>query len=146
MNRLKEEDILIWIGVVAQLTRTRANRLLADSKLPFPLFVLLQHFAHDPQRKWSVTQLTRAFETGQPGMTKKVQKLLALELLNQSADDKDARIKWFSINAAGLHMLESLGEVLRDDIREAFSVWSDVETSQAHELLSRLKSHLDENR
>ncbi len=62
-KRSQEEQILVWCGVVAQLTRTRANRILRDAELPYPLFVLMPHFCHDPAREWTVSQLTAAFET-----------------------------------------------------------------------------------
>lgn len=146
VDRLVEEDILIWIGVVAQLTRTRSNRLLTDTALPYPLFVLLRHFSHDPEREWTITQLTSAFETGQSGMTKKVQKLLAEKLLNHRADAADARVKWFSINQLGLEAVAASSTVLRTDIVESLSVWSADEIATAHDLLFRLKSQLDENR
>jgi len=146
VNRLPEEDILIWIGVVAQLNRTRSNRLLADTSLPYPLFVLLRHFSHDPERKWTITQLTGAFETGQSGMTKKVQKLLAAKLLTQTADSEDGRVKWFSISPLGMETVEASSAALRRDILESFSVWSADEIAQTHDLLYRLKTHLDDNR
>lgn len=146
VNRLAEEDILIWIGVITQLNRTRSNRLLAGTSLPYPLFVLLRHFSHDPDRKWTITQLTRAFETGQSGMTKKVQKLLAAKLLKQNSDSDDGRVKWFSISPFGLETVEASSAALRSNILETFSVWSAEEIATAHDLLFRLKTHLDDNR
>ena len=145
-QRGKEEEILIWAGVVAQLNRTRSNRLLAAAPVPYPLFVLLRHFAHDPSREWTISSLTAAFETGQSGITKKVQKLLALDLLNYRADDADARMKWFSINQRGLEQLEGLNELLKEDQLRPFAGWASEDINQLHELLFKLKSYLDDHR
>ena len=47
--RPKEEQILVWCGVVAQLYRTRTNRILRDVELPYPLFVLLRQRLVNPK-------------------------------------------------------------------------------------------------
>lgn len=144
--RTKEEEILIWAGVVTQLNRTRANQLLAGAEVPYPLFVLLRHFSHDIAREWSITSLTAAFETGQSGMTKKVQKLLALGLIDSRADDQDGRKKWFSINASGLSQLRAMNKRLLQDQKSHFKGWKSGEIDDLHASLYRLKCYLDDNR
>ncbi|MEM9621274.1 MAG: MarR family winged helix-turn-helix transcriptional regulator [Pseudomonadota bacterium] len=144
--RAKEEEIMIWAGVVTQLNRTRSNRLLQDSAIPYPLFVLLRHFAHDHTREWSVTGLTAAFETGQSGMTKKVQKLLALGLLDVRDDEQDGRKKWFRISTAGLEQLRRSNVKLHEDQQSIFADWASDDVQALHGLLFRLKSYLDDNR
>ena len=49
--------IVVWIGVIAQLVRTRNNRILRETDLPYPQFVLLLHFCHDPDREWTASSL-----------------------------------------------------------------------------------------
>jgi DNA-binding MarR family transcriptional regulator len=66
--------------------------------------------------------------------------------LKQTADSEDGRIKWFSISPLGLETVEASSAALRKDILEAFSVWSADEIAQAHDLLFRLKTHMDDNR
>ena len=144
--RPKEEQILVWCGVVAQLTRTRANRILRDAELPYPLFVLLRHFCHDPDREWTVTSLTAAFETEQPGMTKKVQKLLRRGLLASRADPEDRRRRWLRVTPAGVRLRDRLVKRLEPDREHVFRGWSRAEIAALHRSLDRLRTRLDEER
>ncbi|MEM7079005.1 MAG: MarR family winged helix-turn-helix transcriptional regulator [Pseudomonadota bacterium] len=137
---------MIWAGVIAQLNRTRVNRRLAATQLPYPLFVLLRHFAHDPARAWTINQLSDAFQTAQPGMSKRISKLVALGLLDMRPDEMDGRKKWFSLNAKGLALLEARSAEIRELDRSAFDGWSSADIDQLHASLYRLKSHLDDNR
>ncbi len=137
---------MIWVGVIAQLNRTRANRKLSATELPHPLFVLLRHFAHDPAREWTVNQLSEAFQTEQPGMSKRVKKLASLKLLNSRPDDQDGRKKWFSLNQKGLAMLEELSNEVRELDKSAFDGWTAEEIDTLHAGLYRLKNYMDENR
>ena len=145
-ERSHEEQILIWCGVITQLTRTRANRILGSAKLPYPLFVLLRHFCHDPDREWTVGQLTHAFETGQSGMTKKVQKLLDLKLLSSRPDGDDARRKWLRVTNKGVRLRDTMAKRLEPDQREIFSQWDSKDVTTLHRLLDRLRTELDEER
>ncbi|MGI9432100.1 MAG: MarR family winged helix-turn-helix transcriptional regulator [Myxococcota bacterium] len=145
-QRPQEEQILVWCGVVAQLTRTRANRILRDAELPYPLFVLLRHFCHDPAREWTVSQLTAAFETEQPGMTKKVQKLRALGLLASRRDDADRRQRWLKVTPAGVRLRNKLVKRLEPDRDHIFRGWSRAQISQLHRSLDRLRTELDAER
>ena len=137
---------MIWVGVIAQLSRTRANRKLSTSALPYPLFVLLRHFAHDPAREWTVNDLSRAFQTEQPGMSKRVNKLANLKLLTSRADELDGRKKWFSLSEKGLALLEELSAEIRELDKSAFNDWTSEEIASLHASLYRLKGYLDENR
>ena len=145
-ERPKEEEILVWCGVIAQLVRTRANQLLEDSELPYPLFVLLRHFCHDPEREWTISQLTAAFETGQSGMTKQVKKLLELGYLASRTDDADARIKWLRVTPAGERVRNALVARLAPDQNSFFKGWRKKDIAALHEQLERLKTHLDDHR
>lgn len=145
-SRPKEEQILVWCGVVAQLQGTRANRILAKSDLPYPLFVLLRHFCHDPDREWNVSQLTAAFETGQPGMTKKIRKLLTRRLIEVRSDESDRRVRWLRVNRTGVRTRDRLSDQLEPDQRAIFSGWKRKEIAELHRLLNRLRTELDEGR
>lgn len=144
--RPKEEEILLWCGVIAQLARTRANKLLAQSGLPYPLFVLLRHFCHDPAREWTIGQLTNAFETGQSGMTKQVRKLLDMGYLSARSDAEDARVKWLKVTTQGEQMRDSLMARLAPDQQSYFNDWAPDDVESLHRHLFRLKSYLDDNR
>ncbi|NOX49065.1 MAG: winged helix-turn-helix transcriptional regulator [Gammaproteobacteria bacterium] len=145
-SRTKEEDILLWCGVVSQLVRTRSNQILRSEPLAYPLFVLLRHFCHNPKQAWTITELTRAFETKQPGMTKKVQRLSELGYIDMAEDEQDARKKWYRVNPQGLRVKQQMVQLLRHDQAITFKDWSDKDKDRLHRYLFQLKSHLDENR
>jgi len=145
-GRPKEEQILVWCGVVAQLNRTRANRILRNAELPYPLFVLLRHFCHDPAREWTVSGLTAAFETEQPGMTKKVQKLEKLGLLESHRDAADRRKRWLRVTPAGVRLRNKLVRRLEPDRDHVFRGWSRSDVATLHRLVDRLRTRLDDGR
>ncbi|XOV84836.1 MAG: MarR family winged helix-turn-helix transcriptional regulator [bacterium] len=145
-TRTQEEEILTWCGVIAQLSRTRAKKIIADATLPYPLFILLRHFCHDPERKWTISALTAAFETGQSGMTKRVQKLIDLGYLATEHDEQDARIKWIRVTAAGRALRDQLLHTLAPDQASIFSSWSKSDVTALHQHLFRLKTYLDDHR
>ena len=146
VGRPKEEEIMIWAGVIAQLHRTLAGKALSGSKLPYPLFVLLRHFAHNVEREWTVGELSNAFQTEQPGITKQVQKLHALKLVATRPDPEDARRKLIRISKRGLTVLADLSEDIRELDRSIFSGWPKARVDQLHADLQKLKTYLDENR
>jgi len=145
-QRTPEEEILTWCGVIAQLSRTRAKKIIADADLPYPLFILLRHFCHDPERKWTVSQLTEAFETGQSGMTKRVQKLIDLGYLATNADEQDARIKWIHVTSRGRALRDQLLNTLAPDQSSLFANWKKRDVEDLHRHLFTLKTYLDEHR
>lgn len=149
--RRPEEEILLWCGIIAQLARTRSSTIIGTvpagaAKLPYPLFVLLRHFCHNPARQWTVTQLTAAFETTQSGMTKQVQKLLNLGYLEAHPDPQDARVRWLTVTAAGVALRDQLVALLEPDQQSVFADWSVADKQELHRLLGHLKRRLDEHR
>ena len=79
-------------------------------------------------------------------MTKKVQKLLALGLIDARPDNLDGRKKWFSINAAGVNQLSVMNKRLLKDQKSHFKSWKSEEIDVLHASLYRLKCYLDDNR
>lgn len=145
-TRSAEEEVLLYCGIIAQLSRSRASQHLGEHQLPYPLFVLLRHFCHDPEREWSVGQLAAAFEVQQPGMTKQVRKLLDLKLLRSREDDADKRIRWLRVTPAGQKMRDELLSELAPDQQAIFASWSTDELGDLQRLLGKLKNWLDDNR
>ena len=145
-ERSAEEEILLFCGIIAQLSRSRASHHLASHDLPFPLFVLLRHFCHDPEREWTIGQLAAAFEVQQPGMTKQVRKLLDLKLLRARPDNSDKRIRWLSVTEAGQQLRDELLATLAPDQKAIFATWSATDLADLQRLLGKLKSWLDDNR
>ena len=145
-KRPATEQILVWCGVVTQLVKTRNNRLLGKAGLPYPQFVMLRHFCHDPERAWTVSQLAAAFESPQPGISKTVRKLVDRGLLREQPDRKDARRKWLRVSPRGIRVRDAAVARLQPDQRGLFAGWSRKDIETLHRLLSRLKTHLDDHR
>ncbi len=141
MNR-----IFILIGIINQLATTRINRILKLLDLPMAQFVLLQHFSHQVNQEWTVTQLAKALEVNQPAMTKTTQRLLKKRFLKMTVSPVDKRIKQFSITDTGSSVLNSSWEQLLPEIGQLLSLWDPNDLSLLQELLERLKVQLDEAR
>lgn len=145
-KRSKEEQILVWTGVIAQLVRTRNNQILRETDLPYPQFVLLLHFCHDPDREWTVSSLARAFQRKQPGVTKTVRQLLDRGFLRARTDEADARVKNLRVTPRGIRARDTAMAELAPAFRDDFRSWKRSEVSELHQLVERLKNQLDEQR
>ena len=145
-KRRKEEQILVWIGVIAQLGRTRNNRILRETDLPYPHFVLLLHFCHEPDREWTVSSLARAFQRKQPGITKNVRQLLDRGFLRVRPDPTDARVKKLRVTPRGIRARDGAMARLAPAFSDDFGSWKQSEISELHRLVERLKDHLDQQR
>ncbi|MCP5060729.1 MAG: winged helix-turn-helix transcriptional regulator [bacterium] len=132
--------------MIAQLVRSRNSQIVQETDLPYPQFVLLLHFCHDPEREWTVSSLARAFQRKQPGITKTVRQLLDGGFLRTRPDKMDARVKHLRVTPRGIRARDAamarLAPVFADDFRS----WKQSEVSELHRLLERLKNHLDEQR
>lgn len=145
-TRPPEEQILVWCGVVAQLARTRVRQLLEEMDLPYPLFVLLQHFGHDPDREWTVTGLADAFQAPLPGVSKNVRKLVDRGWLAWRGDEADGRVKRLRLTREGLRMRDAAAARVLPDRRSVFRDLRRDEIATLHRLLGRLKTTMDEHR
>lgn len=145
-KRSKEEQILVWIGVIAQLVRTRNSKILHGTDLPYPQFLLLLHFCHDPQREWTVSSLARAFQRKQPGITKTVRQLLERGLLRARPDSTDARVKNLRVTPRGIRARDAAMVGLAPAFADDFQNLKRSEIAELHRLVERLKNHLDEQR
>ncbi|MCP5067676.1 MAG: winged helix-turn-helix transcriptional regulator [bacterium] len=132
--------------MIAQLVRTRNNQILHGTDLPYPQFVLLLHFCHDPEREWTVSSLARAFQRKQPGITKTVRQLLDRGFLRSRPDRTDARVKNLRVTARGIRARDAAMVALAPALADDFGNWKRSEISELHRLVERLKEHLDEQR
>ena len=136
----------MWMGVIAQLVRTRNNQVLSETDLPYPQFVLLLHFCHDPDREWTVSSLARAFQRNQPGITKTVRQLLDRGFVRSRPDQTDARVKRLRVTTRGIRARDAAMASLAPAFTDDFRGWKRAEVSELHRLVERLKNHLDEQR
>ncbi|MEQ1863957.1 MAG: MarR family winged helix-turn-helix transcriptional regulator [Micropepsaceae bacterium] len=135
--------IFNWIGIINQLSTARASRTLAELKLPFPQFIILNHFSHRPQEAKTVTGVASAMQQPQPGVTKTIQKMVARKLLRVDAAPGDGRSKLLTITPKGLEIQARAIAAFVPRFSEAFAGWEDVEMEQLAKQLDRLKLWMD---
>ncbi len=135
--------IFNWIGIIDQLATTRAGRALDELKLPFPQFVMLNHFSHRPAEAKTVTSVASALQQPQPGVTKTVQKLVARKFLKADPAPGDGRSKLLTITPKGLEMHARAIAAFVPQFAEVFSGWDDAEMEVLARQLDRLKVWLD---
>ena len=138
--------ILTWVGIINQLTTTQANRLLANTELPFTQFIMLNHFSHQPDEGKTVSGIARAMQQPQPGTTKTVQKLLAKGFLNTAPNPADGRSQQLFLTDSGHAAHAAAIGRLAPGFASAFADWNDEDMMALFALLDRLKSYLDDNR
>lgn len=135
--------IFNWIGIIDQLATNRATRTLAELKLPFPQFVMLNHFSHRPAEAKTVTSVAAALQQPQPGVTKTIQKMIARKLLKAHAAPDDARSKLITITPKGLDLHMRAVAAFVPQFAEVYAGWDDAEMADLFAKLDRLKVWLD---
>lgn len=135
--------IFNWIGIIDQLATTRATRTIAELKLPFPQFVMLNHFSHRPLEAKTVTSIASALQQPQPGVTKTVQKMIARKLLRADPAPGDGRSKLITVTPKGLELHARAVAAFVPRFAEVYSGWDDTEMADLFAKLDRLKVWLD---
>ena len=138
--------ILTWIGIIEQLARTKANRELMQTGLPWNQFILLNHFSHRPAEGKTVTGVARAMQQQQPGITKTMKSMVDAGLLRIEPDADDGRVKRHFVTDFGKQSHAEAVKSLFPQIRETFTGWSEKEMTGLFDQLDRLKVWLDDNR
>ncbi|MCR9136468.1 MAG: MarR family winged helix-turn-helix transcriptional regulator [Alphaproteobacteria bacterium] len=141
-----EFRIMNWIGIVNQLSATRANQLLENGPVPFAQFKILLHFRVQDYKSHTVTEVAHAFQQPQPGTTKTIQKLEKKGFLRSEPHPDDRRARLFSITPLGRSALGTAKQLFDPLTEELFEGWQAEELNTFFAMLNRLKRHLDENR
>ena len=79
----------------------------------------------------------------EPGMTKKVQKLLDAGLLSARVDAQDGRRRWLRVTNRGKRMKDRMVALLEPDQQAIFENWDAADVADLHRLLDRLRQQLD---
>ena len=135
--------IFNWVGIINQLATARASRTLGELKLPFPQFIILNHFSHHPLEAKTVTGVASAMQQPQPGVTKTIQKMIARKFLRADPAPGDGRSKLLTITPKGLEIQARAIAAFVPRFSEVFSGWEDQEMEDFARQLDRLKVWLD---
>lgn len=138
----RARQILIWLGAAEQHLENRVNRLLKGTDLPLAQFVVVNHLASLPAQGWTVTRLASALDTGQPGMSKILARLVAKGLVATEPDPADGRRKRHTLTAAGRDAHREASRRVAPLVRDLLSGWDEDQLDALHTLLYKLKSRL----
>lgn len=141
-----EARLIVQLGIIRQLMTTREAKLFARVELNPSQFAVLNHFTHNPNRSWTVTDLAEVMEMNQPGITKIVTVLLDKALLQAVVDKEDKRRKHLKITLQGISLCQQIMLSLLPDISHIFSEWQDDELTLMKEKTEKLMRWLDSHR
>ncbi|WP_295895609.1 MarR family transcriptional regulator [uncultured Vibrio sp.] len=141
-----EAKLIVQLGIVRQLMATREAKLFSKLPLNSSQFGVLNHFTHNPERSWTVTELADVMEMNQPGITKIISVLLEKNLLESISDREDKRRRYLKITSSGLNVAKEILSSLMPDVSHVFSSWQDEELAQMQGNVEKLMRWLDDNR
>ena len=134
------------LGIVTQLFESRMGQHLGKHDLTYSQFALLNHLARHQHLNEAISDLVKVMEMNQPGVTKAVQKLTRMGLVETHKDENDGRKKYVRITPAGQ---EQIGRAMADigpDVVRWFQDWSPEEMDRFIDHLERISWWLDGNR
>lgn len=148
MNERKQTEakLIVQLGIVRQLMATREAKLFSRMPLNSSQFGVLNHFTHNPERSWTVTELAEVMEMNQPGITKIISVLLDKSLLESISDKQDKRRRYLKITSKGKTVTNEIMSALMPDASHVFSSWEDGELVQMQGNIEKLMRWLDEQR
>ncbi|HDY7895441.1 TPA: winged helix-turn-helix transcriptional regulator [Vibrio vulnificus] len=138
--------LLISLGIINQLTDAWLNKALAPHRINQSQFNLLNHFARHPDKEQTISQLAEVMQMNQPGITKVVNKLSEMNLIEIRKDEQDGRKKWIRINHQGLDRVQSAFMSFLPTVDQCFEQWDEKQLEQMLEHSQRLQNWLDNNR
>ena len=137
---------LTWIGIIEQLQRTRAERMLKPLGLSFPEFSMLVHFSHGRPPEKTVTGIAADMQQLQPAVTKTVAKLVAKGFVKAAPSATDGRSKVLTMTAKGRAGLARALTAMGPATMAAFADWSASDLERLFAGLDRLKVYFDTHR
>lgn len=134
------------LEIINQLSTSKITKALQPLNLSYSQFSLLNHFSNNPEQEATVSQLANSMQMNQPGITKIVNKLTEMDLVDIRKDSQDARKKWIKINQMGLEKLSQAQSDVMNDITDCFTHWELDELEDMLQHASKLQVWFDSNR
>jgi DNA-binding MarR family transcriptional regulator len=138
--------LMVTLNIIQQLMGTRQNKLFSQTPLTNTQFGILNHFSHNPNQSWLISELAQVMEMNQPGITKTVTVLIDKALLSATPDTFDRRKRHLRITQKGLRMCDDIMKSLLPDISHCFADWEQGDLSQMQGHLEVLMTWLDNHR
>jgi len=141
-----EARLMVVLGIINQLMSTRYSKLFKNQSLNQSQFSVLNHFTHNPEKSWLISDLANVMEMNQPGITKVVAVLVQKSLLESTADTEDKRKRHLKITSQGTRVCKEMIQSLLPDVSRTLADWSDNDLDRFLGDLSNLMKWLDKNR
>ncbi|WP_253820834.1 MarR family winged helix-turn-helix transcriptional regulator [Vibrio sp. 99-70-13A1] len=138
--------LFISLGIIHQLTDAWLAKALGPHNLTQSQFNVLTHFSRHPDQAQTVSQLSDVMQMNQPGLTKVVNKLFDMGLVDIEKDADDGRKKWIKINQSGLEKVSVAYASFSPMMESCFDGWEEEEMSDTLEKINKLKGWLDSHR
>ena len=138
--------IFNWIGIIHQLSTTRANQLLRDVPLPWPQFIVLSHLTKPSGQGRTVMQIASALQQNQPAVSKTLAALAGRGAVSLQDNPADARSKLVRLTPEGRQLYRDAVDRLMPYVGQAFDGWTERDLTRFFGLLDRLKVWLDDHR
>lgn len=138
--------LMTSLGIINQLTEAWLSKALIPHGINQSQFNLLTHFSRHPEQEQTISHLAEVMQMNQPGITKVVNKLLEIGLVNIRKDSHDGRKKWISINQSGLDKTQNAFTSFLPMLDRCFEGWDDKQLSEMLAHSQTLQVWLDENR
>ncbi|WP_246335968.1 MarR family winged helix-turn-helix transcriptional regulator [Vibrio marinisediminis] len=139
-------NLFISLGIVNQLTESLLVRHLVPFGITPSQFTILTHFLRHRDEAQTISELAKVMQMNQPGLTKVINKLHQMDMLDIEKDLVDGRKKWIRINAYGVETVQAAYVSFTPVIDEIFAQWDENEMQQTLEKIDKLKVWLDTNR
>ncbi|MDW6004076.1 MarR family winged helix-turn-helix transcriptional regulator [Vibrio mangrovi] len=138
--------LFISLGIVHQLTDSFLTKQLAPHGINQSQFHVLTHFSRHKEQPCTISQLAQVMQMNQPGITKVINKLDEMGLIDIEKDAFDGRKKWITVNDKGLEKLAAAYESFAPRMAEMFADWNEQEMIQTLQQIDKLKNWLDNHR
>lgn len=137
-----------WRGFLlshAAITRELDADLVARHGLTSRDYEVLLFLAQEPERRLAMSELSKRTMLTRSGVTRLVDGLCRMELVERVSCPSDARVSYAQITDAGYQRLREAGQTHIEGIRAAFlRHFSEEETAQLADLLGRLPGAVDD--
>lgn len=125
----------------AYVIRLLEAELEAEKALPLTWYDVLVHLEEAEDHRLRMTELAQRVLLSKSGLTRLVDRMCETGLVSRSADDRDKRGRWVSLEPAGIARLHDAAPVHMRGVKDYFS--SQLSDSEAGELAVPLRRIAD---
>jgi DNA-binding MarR family transcriptional regulator len=134
---------IVSLAICYQHLSDRINRAVEPFQLNMTRFSILNHFAWQPERSHTISDLTKAMEMNQSALTKAVKAMTMQNWIRKQRDKDDARVTHLFITDLGLNQLDKARQACFPLITGVFAEFNAEELADMNRMLNKLKSQLD---